>query len=119
VHELSMCDAIARKVAERAAGRAVSRVTIRVGHLRQVVPDAMTFSWEMLTATTALEGAVLDIEQAPAVVACRACGAATTLDVPVLACGECGAIDVELRSGDELLLVSFETRGEAPLAEVG
>ena len=79
-----MCEAIARKVVDRAAGRRVLRGDVRVGHLRQVVPDAMAFSWEMLTAATELEGARLEIEHVPATVACNACAAVTTLDVPVL-----------------------------------
>jgi hydrogenase nickel incorporation protein HypA/HybF len=111
VHELSMCEAIARKVIDRADGRRVARVVVRIGYLRQVVPDAMTFSWELLTASTELEGAGLEIEHVPAVVECLGCGALTTLEAPVLACAACGSMDVNLRSGDELLLVSFETVG--------
>ena len=104
-----MCEAIARKVVDRADGRPVSRVLIRVGHLRQVVPDAMTFSWQLLTVSTELEGAELEIEHIPAVVECPSCAATTVLEVPVWACARCGSVDVELRSGDELLLVSFDT----------
>jgi hydrogenase nickel incorporation protein HypA/HybF len=111
-----MCEAIASKVVDRAAGRPVLTVTIRVGHLRQVVPDAMTFSWEMVTAGTVLDGAALRIEHIPAVVACRACGATTTLDAPILACGSCGARAVTLQSGDELLIVSLETAGDPAAA---
>jgi hydrogenase nickel incorporation protein HypA/HybF len=72
----------------------------------------MLFSWELLTASTELDGAELDIEHIPAVVECSACAATTTLTLPVLACAACGSIDVTLRSGDELLLVSFETAGQ-------
>ena len=57
MHELSMCDAIARTVVDRAAGRRVLTVKVRIGHLRQVVPDTMTFCWEMVTAGTELERA--------------------------------------------------------------
>jgi hydrogenase nickel incorporation protein HypA/HybF len=117
VHELSMCEAIAQKVVERAAGRPVSVVTVRVGHLRQVVPDAMMFSWEMLIAATSLEGARLEIEHVPATVECNVCGAITTLDVPLLACAQCGSRDVALRAGDELLLVSFETAADPVVPE--
>jgi hydrogenase nickel incorporation protein HypA/HybF len=113
-----MCEAIARKVVDRAAGRRVSRVLVRVGHLRQVVPDAMEFSWQMLTADTDLDGATLEIDHVPAVVVCTVCGEPTTLDLPVLACGCCGSSSVELRSGDELLLVSFEVVGPARLSEL-
>ena len=77
MHELSMCEAIARTVVDRAAGRQVLTVRVRIGHLRQVVPDTMAFCWEMLTAGTELEGAALQIEHVAATVACEACGATT------------------------------------------
>jgi hydrogenase nickel incorporation protein HypA/HybF len=111
VHELSMCEAIARAVLDRAAGHTVVAVTIRVGHLRQVVSEAMTFAWQMLTAGTSLEGSALQIEHVPAVVACHECSAISTLEVPILVCGSCGSRAVTLRSGDELLIVSLETAG--------
>jgi hydrogenase nickel incorporation protein HypA/HybF len=118
VHELSMCEAIARTVVDRAAGRRVVTVRVRIGHLRQVVPDTMSFCWEMLTTSTVLEGAALQIEHVPATVACDACNAITELDVPVLICGGCGSRLVTLRSGDELTLESLETAREAMPREV-
>jgi hydrogenase nickel incorporation protein HypA/HybF len=108
VHELSMCDAIARAVDVHAGGRPVQSVTVRIGHLRQVVPDTLEFSWSMVTKSTALEGAELQVEYVPAVVTCEACGATTTLDAPVLACAACGARAVTLTSGDELLIASLQ-----------
>ena len=117
MHELSICEAIVDAVADRAAGRKVLAVSIRVGHFRQVVPEALAFSWDMLTATTELDGATLQIEYVPAVAACEACGDRTTLDAPVLACASCGSRAVKLQSGDELLLVSLETTGESVITE--
>jgi len=42
------------------------------------------------------------------VVECLECGARTTLDMPILACGACEAFDVKLLSGEELLVVSID-----------
>jgi hydrogenase nickel incorporation protein HypA/HybF len=112
VHELSMCEAIARTVDVHAGGRPVQSVTVRIGHLRQVVPETLEFSWSMVTSTTALEGTELRVEHVPAVVTCEACGATTTLDAPVLACETCGASAVTLISGDELLIASLELAPE-------
>jgi hydrogenase nickel incorporation protein HypA/HybF len=109
VHELSLAQAIADTVCERAAvARDVRRVTVRIGYLRQVVPDSLAFSWDLVTEGTELNGCALDIEHVPAVVRCRACGASTTLDLPVLLCGLCSSDDVELVSGEEFLLVSMD-----------
>jgi hydrogenase nickel incorporation protein HypA/HybF len=108
VHEFSLCDAILGKVQRHSDGRPVTQVTVRIGHLRQVVPDALLFGWEMLTAPTDLNGTELVIEPVPAVVECKGCGAETTLDVPILMCGTCDSFNVRLLSGEEFLVVSME-----------
>ena len=109
MHELSICSAIVSTAEKHAEGRPVSQVKVRVGHLRQVVPDALQFSWEVVSSsTTDLKDAELVIEQVPAVVECLDCGARTTLDTPLLACGTCEGFDVELLSGEELLVVSID-----------
>jgi hydrogenase nickel incorporation protein HypA/HybF len=108
MHELSICSAIASTAEKHAEGRPVSQVTVRIGHLRQVVPDALQFGWEVVSSTTQLKDAELVIEQVPAIVECLDCGARTTLDLPVLACGTCEGFDVKLLSGEELLVVSID-----------
>jgi hydrogenase nickel incorporation protein HypA/HybF len=108
MHELSVAEAIAHKVRERAAGRPVSAVAIRVGHFRQIVPDALEFCWTMITDATGLEDCRLEIEQVPATVSCRDCGASTTLDVPILVCGSCEGSEVTLMTGQEFMVVSLD-----------
>ncbi len=110
MHELSICSALAAIVERHAEGRPVARVCIDVGHLRQVVPDTLRFSWELVVADTALAGSELEITHIPAVIACRACGGRTTLEAPVFRCG-CGATDVEVVAGDELVVRSLELAG--------
>ncbi len=110
MHELSICSAIANAAARHADGRSVSQVTVEIGHLRQVVPDALQFSWEVVATTTAdeLTDADLVVEEVPAVVECSDCAARTTLDLPILACGSCGSFEVRLLSGEELRVVSID-----------
>lgn len=108
MHELSLCQAICESVARYADGREVRRVDVRVGYLRQVVPESLHLAWELLTEETNLGGAELVIEHVPAVVTCGACGADTTLDWPVLVCGTCERTEVALRSGEELDIVSID-----------
>jgi hydrogenase nickel incorporation protein HypA/HybF len=108
VHELSVCDAIVNTASKRAEGRPVTQVTVRIGHLRQVVPDALQFGWEVLTDATALQGCTLVIEQVPATVSCLDCAAESTLDLPVLMCGSCGSFEVKLLTGEEFQIVSMD-----------
>lgn len=105
---MALCEAIVGTVSQHAGDRRVARVQLRIGHLRQVVPDALTFNWEVRTKGTELEGSVLDIESVPATVRCGACDGETTLDMPVMACGSCWSRDVELLTGEEFAIVSLE-----------
>ena len=89
-------------------------VHVRIGYLRQVVPDSLLFSWQVLTESTGARRHRADVEHVPAVVHCRACGADTTLDWPVLACATCESHDVTLRSGDELEVSWVEVAEEVP-----
>jgi hydrogenase nickel incorporation protein HypA/HybF len=108
MHELSLCQAIVDTVEARASGRPVGQVDVRIGYMRQVVPQSLLFSWEMLTAGTDLAGCELVIHHVPAVVLCRVCGVETTLEWPVLACAGCESHDVELVTGGELQIASFD-----------
>jgi hydrogenase nickel incorporation protein HypA/HybF len=108
VHELSLCEAIAATVTKHAGERVASGVVVRIGHFRQVVPDALSFCWTMLTDGTDLESCQLEIEQVAAVIRCNGCGAETTLDVPLMICSSCEGDDVTLLSGEEFLVVSLD-----------
>jgi hydrogenase nickel incorporation protein HypA/HybF len=108
MHELSIAEAIADKVRQRAAGRPVAAVAIRVGHFRQIVPDALEFCWTMVTDATGLEGCRLEIEQVPATLRCNECDTVSTLDVPIMMCEHCGSSQVTLLTGQEFLVVSLE-----------
>lgn len=110
VHELSICRSIVDIVAGHAAGRPVSSVRVRVGHLRQVVPTTLAYCWDITVADGPLAGSVLDVDHVPARLRCRACESVTELSLPVLRCAHCDGVDTELLSGEELLVTSFEVR---------
>jgi hydrogenase nickel incorporation protein HypA/HybF len=110
VHELSICTALVRIVEAYAEGRTVEVVHLDVGQLRQVIPDTLRYSWEIVVIDTPLAGSVLDISHIPAVLHCRDCDARTTIDVPVFRCG-CGSTAVDVVSGEELLVKSLDLAG--------
>jgi hydrogenase nickel incorporation protein HypA/HybF len=106
-------------VERNAAGRTVHKVELKVGHLRQVVPSALEFAFTLLTDGTELEGAELVLEEIPARVRCRACGAASTIEWFPLQCASCRGLDVELVAGEELLVDALELDDEGVLASEG
>jgi len=108
VHELSLCRSIAGIVGDHAAGHSVERVRVRIGALRQVVPETLVYCWGVLNEGTELAGSTLEVDQVPAAIDCTACGAHTHLSLPVLRCGRCNSSDVVLVSGEEFLVTSLD-----------
>jgi hydrogenase nickel incorporation protein HypA/HybF len=108
VHELSIAESVVRIAERNARGRRVTAVELRVGHLRQVVPSALEFAFELLVAGTLVEGAELRMEEVPAAGECRGCGRETPLPGFPLACRHCGGFDVAVTSGEELTVDTLE-----------
>ena len=119
MHELSIADAVLQVVRRHAAGRPVARVELRVGHLRQVVPSALEFAWQLVSDGTCADGAELVMEEVPATVRCARCGAASELRAFPAACASCGTLDVEVTGGDELLVDALEIEDEDALTRSG
>ena len=109
VHELSICGSIADIVTRRANGRSVETIHIRVGQLRQVVPDTLVYCWTLVSADTHLDGSVLDVEDVRARIRCRDCaGVHEVGDYPILLCADCDSADVEVLAGEEFLVTALD-----------
>jgi hydrogenase nickel incorporation protein HypA/HybF len=115
MHELSLASAIVATAEKHAAGATVTTVTVRAGHLRQVVPESLDFYFELVARGTAVEGARLVLEVVPAVLRC-ACGHEWGLESPVFRCPACAGADVAVVSGDELQVESIEIEEDACIA---
>jgi hydrogenase nickel incorporation protein HypA/HybF len=118
VHELSLADAIVEVAREHARGRRVTTVEVKIGQLRQVVPDALEFAFDLVAEGTNVEGAALQVEHVPARLACADCEAETVVAAFPLVCGRCGSLDVSVVGGDELRVESLELEDE-PIAVGG
>jgi hydrogenase nickel incorporation protein HypA/HybF len=105
MHELAVTQGVVDAVVERTGTTPVTAVRLRVGRLSGVVPDALRFCFELVTAGTPLEGAALEIEEPEGRARCRTCGAEFALAGPVLLC-DCGSADVEVLAGRELAVAS-------------
>lgn len=109
VHELSLCQAIAGVVKPHAQGRHVDVVRVRVGALRQVVPESLEFCWSLIRDHEELAGAKLELELVPAEVKCRACQQRSQIESRwSVCCPECTSADVEVVRGNEFLVTSLD-----------
>ncbi|MGD9528330.1 hydrogenase maturation nickel metallochaperone HypA [Pseudonocardia sp.] len=107
MHELSVTQTVVSTITGRLGERPVRRVRLEVGRLSGIVPDAMRFCFDMVTAGTTCEGAVLEIDEPPGHARCRSCGAdfETAEVLPLCACG---SADVAVTGGTELRIREVE-----------
>lgn len=112
MHELSLCMSIAELVQEHARHAGVSRVTrvvVEIGMAAPVDPQALQFSFPVVTADTLMQGAALDIQRVPLRLRCKVCGLESEPVSPHEPCTSCGAFQREVLAGREMRVLSFET----------
>jgi hydrogenase nickel incorporation protein HypA/HybF len=108
VHELSVAQSIVEACSERAEGVRVLRVTVEVGTLSCVMPDALRSCYEIAAQATSLEGSELEIIRVPARSRCRDCGADVNVYDLLHGCS-CGSLNLTLpEGGDGLRIRSME-----------
>jgi len=113
MHELSLVRSIIEVLsghAEKNGWPRVTRVTLKIGKMRQVIPDVMRFSFSVASEGTPLEGAELEVVELPLSFICRGCGFAW--DEEVFSCPRCGSSDPEITHGMELDIDSVEVEDE-------
>ncbi len=114
MHEFSIAEAIVRtseEVLRANGGGKAEKVHLRIGELRQVVPDALTFAFDILKEDTLLADASLEWETAPAQVRCRSCGTEYHPRDVFWECPSCGAIGAEVVAGEELEILAITLAG--------
>ena len=106
MHELSVASAVVDTALRHAEERRVLVVTLRVGELRQVIPDSLAFYWDIVTRDTLAEGARLDQVVIPARMRCGECAGEWEPEL-MFRCPSCGGAG-EVLAGDELEVDSIE-----------
>lgn len=109
MHEVALSTQLAAVVSRAAGGRKVESVNIKVGALRQVVPETLEYAWGFVTKDGPLAGSVLNVSWVPAHVRCshgheRTLDATQYLDVR---CHECDA-PTTVVAGEEFAVIDIE-----------
>jgi hydrogenase nickel incorporation protein HypA/HybF len=107
MHELSIANSVVEICAEQAHGARVRRVTLEIGQLSAVLPEAIRFCFDVCAKDTVVEGAALEIVEMPGQARCLVCGATLDVAVPFGRC-TCGSENLELISGQQLKIRQME-----------
>jgi hydrogenase nickel incorporation protein HypA/HybF len=111
VHEYSIATGLVEMALRHAGGRRVTGVNLRVGPLRQVVPDTLALAFELVARGTACEGARLDQKLVRCRLRCPLCVVEWIAAEPDFRCRSCGWPAVVI-SGNELQMDSIEVEDE-------
>ena len=107
MHELAITQNIVDLVSERADAARVRRITLEIGRLSGVLPDAIRFCFDVCAQGSPLEGAELEIVEPGGVGRCRDCGRVLALHHLFDPC-DCGSTNLELTAGTELRIKQME-----------
>ena len=109
MHELSIAGAVVDTALRHAEDRRVLVVTLRVGEMRQVIPDSLAFYFEIVARDTLAEGARLEQVVVPARLRCGGCSDEWDMEgTPEFRCPRCAVGEVEVIAGNELEVDSIE-----------
>lgn len=108
MHELSLSSAIIDTAVKHAGGRRVSLVNLRVGQLRQVVPETLEFYFGFVARGTPCEGARLEQEVIEPWLRCQSCQREWSIDLPSFRCPTCGGGQVGIIRGNEFEVESID-----------
>ncbi len=112
MHELSVASAVLNTAVKHAGARGVSVVSLRVGKLRQVIPDSLVFYFEIVSRDTVCEGARLELEEIEARLGCSDCGQEWQPEIPAFRCPRCASAAVQVLAGEELEVDYIEVEDE-------
>ena len=111
MHEMSLAQNILEIVCKTAAQHSalkVTKITIRAGQLRGIVPEQLKFCFEFVAKDSIAEGADLVIHTLPIQARCKRCEALFYVKEYVFKCAECASEELDLVQGMELTVENIE-----------
>lgn len=111
MHEMSIAQSLLEIIREEMAkhdAKVLRSVRLHIGQLTAIVPESLSFCFEIMTNGTELEGAKLVMEVIPLVGYCESCKKEFEIEDYAFACPYCQNTDIKTISGDELSIVEME-----------
>jgi len=111
MHEISIIENIMKVITENAEAnqlRSISRISLKIGKMRQVVPEMLNFAFETVAQDTVAEKAALDVEYIQILMKCKDCGKEFSVENKTYLCPHCDSRALDLLTGQEMYLDSIE-----------
>jgi hydrogenase nickel incorporation protein HypA/HybF len=112
MHEMAVADSILQiiegKLANLDPNAQVTRINLKIGKLTCVEPEALRLCFQAVSQETRLEKTILCIDSIPVKARCKDCEKDFGLKELDFACPFCASFRIEIETGRELFIDSFE-----------
>jgi len=111
MHEMTLCEGVLQVLQNEAARqgfRRVKQVWLEIGELASVEPDAMLFSFDVVTRNTLADSARLNIIPIPGTAWCMQCAKKIKVRQRFDECPDCGSYQLQITGGDEMKIKELE-----------
>ncbi|GAA0775946.1 hydrogenase maturation nickel metallochaperone HypA [Roseibium denhamense] len=111
MHEVSLCEnmlEILKAHAEAESFTRVKRVSVAIGPLSCVEPEALRFGFDVVMKGSIADGAALEIEQTQAEALCLTCMETVLIGSRLDPCPACGGTELHMTGGDGLKIRELE-----------
>ncbi len=111
MHEMSLCEGVLQVLEQNARSQGYARVKtvwLEIGGLSGVEPEAMRFSFDVVTRGSLADGAKLEIVALAGEAWCMPCAKTVTVQQRYDACPDCGSYQLQVTAGDEMRIKELE-----------
>ncbi len=111
MHEMALATSVLQIVESTArlhGALRVSAVRLEIGRLSHVEPEALRFSFDVMTRDSLADGARLEILATDGTAWCMRCSDSVALERLGDACPRCGSYQLQVTGGDEMRVKDIE-----------
>ena len=111
MHEMSIAQSLIDIIQEEMSknnAKTLRSVRLNIGQMSAIVPDSLSFCFEVIVSGTDMEGARLDMDIIPLKGYCQTCEEAFEIEDYNFICPLCGGTKIETISGQDLTIVEIE-----------
>jgi hydrogenase nickel incorporation protein HypA/HybF len=111
MHEMSIAQSlmeILREEMTKHDAKVLKSVHLQIGQLSAIVPESLSFCFQIMVEGTEMEGAKLVMDVIPLRGTCPECRKEFEIQDYHFACPTCGSVKIETISGQDLAVVDME-----------
>ena len=111
MHEMSIAQSLIEIIKDEMVkhdAKVLRSVRLNIGQMSAIVPDSLSFCFQVITEGTELAGAEIRMDVIPLTGFCRECKKDFEIIDYEFSCSHCGSTEIEATGGQDLSIVEME-----------